>query len=229
VTNKALKIANACGTPGTLAALVQGCERTVFALANHHVVFGGGAPVGSVIWAIEPESKDHWQCDAVPLGRAHRGILGRVTYAEETYFVDCALIELMSRGPAALWLDSLLEALIHPELGDAEPGARVTKVGAGTGYTEGVLLDVAYSDTPFIDGRTWRAPGQLLVGPKSHELVFSGPSDSGAGLVTESGTLIGLMWGSNALGQGVACPILPVFDALGVTPAHSPPATPVVP
>ena len=97
-----LRIANSRGVPGMAGALVQDAAGTVFLLSNHHVVFGGGAGVGEVVWAVPSDSELDRQ-GAHPLGRTRRGMIGRVTYAGETYFVDCAIVELHSENLLPTW------------------------------------------------------------------------------------------------------------------------------
>jgi hypothetical protein len=79
------------------------------------------------------------------------------------------------------------------------------------------VADVAYPDRPGIEGRVYEAPNQLLVRPRRGEETFSAPGDSGAFLLDERGFVVGLMWGCNANGEGVACPIAPVLECLGVS------------
>lgn len=212
-----LRIANSRGVPGTAGALVVGADGSRCALTNHHVMFSGGTAVGDRVWAIPSEFDDGEARNAVCLGRASSGQMGRVTFGDETHFVDCAVVAIARETSFPAWLRAALADDTWPsETATAEPGMRVFKHGATTGFTEGVVVDVAYPDHPFIDGRSWNAPGQLLVDSRDPELNFSAPGDSGAALLDEGGRIIGLLWGSNANGQGIACPIGPVLDCLGV-------------
>jgi hypothetical protein len=217
MTPPLLRIASARGVPGMAAGLAQDLTGALFVLANYHVVFGGGATGGDRVWAVPAEDDHGGGLEAVCLGRARTGRIGRVTFQGDTYFVDCALVELADKGSFAPWLQCLMNGPWPTEIGAAEPGMSVFKNGATTGFTEGVLVDVAYPDYPFIDGRCWTAPGQLLVDCRDPELNFSAAGDSGAALLDNGGRILGLLWGSNTSGQGVACPIQPVLDCLGVT------------
>lgn len=218
----ALRIASARGVPGTAGAVVEHSSGTRYLLSNEHVVFGGGAELGDPVWAIPPERMDDDVTGAVLLGRVFSGRIGRVTFEGEDCFVDCALVELVESALPA-WIAERLDGLAAFETAAPEPGIAVCKSGAATGRTEGVLVDIAYPDYPVIDGRTWSAPGQLLVDSQNPELNFSAPGDSGSALFDVNGRLLGLLWGSNLSGQGVACPIAPVLDCLKVTlrPAHN--------
>jgi hypothetical protein len=186
-------------------------------LVNYHVVFGGGAAAGDPVWAIPPGCEGDCGRDGVCIGVAERGCLGRVTFAGDTCFLDCAVVALKDEGRCPEWLGNALAGTALPESAEPKIGMQVSKTGATSGCTEGCLVDVAYSDHPFVDGRWRSAPGQLLVEPRTVELNFAAPGDSGASLVDEQGRIVGILWGSNANGQGIACPIAPVLASLGVS------------
>lgn len=210
-----VRIVNARGVPGVAGALVRDTWGVTYLLASHHVVFGGGAEEGDTVWALPPVAGLD---EPVLLGCARRGRLGLVEFAGETWFVDGALIEL---DDAPDWPPWLREALTGPwptAAAQAKPGAAVHKRGTATGLTRGTLLDVAYPDRPFIDGREWTAPGQLLVASRDPDRAFSAPGDSGAPLLDERGHMVGLLWGATAAGDGVACPAEPLLHHLGVEP-----------
>lgn len=213
---RALQIASARGVPGTAGPMVRNRERARLLLANYHVLLGPGASVGDEVWAISPDDSGIAP-EATPIGRVLCGHLGTVSFANEVYFVDCALIELSDSFEIAQWLRAALVAITRSsQITTGVPGMRLSKNGAATGRTEGVLVDVAYPDRPFIADRGWEAPRQLLVDSRDPELNFSAPGDSGAALFDDRGRVVGLLWGSNGTGQGIACPIGPVLDCLGV-------------
>lgn len=214
----ALSIASAFGVPGTAGAIVTDTAGELFLLSNHHVIFGGGAKPGDRVWGL-PSDYGHDQQTAL-VGWGRRGQIGRVTWDCEAFFVDCALVELANVSTYPDWLHRALTRNWPNEIAAAETGMRVVKHGASTGATEGILVDVAYPDCPFIEDRAWMAPGQLLIDSVDSELNFSGPGDSGALLLDDRGRMLGLLWGSNTGGQGIASPIIPVLDCLGVVPAE---------
>jgi hypothetical protein len=207
-----LRIANARGVPGTAGPVVTDRAGARFVLANHHVLYGEGAVPGDRVWALPPED-GHGEHTVAYLGRARGGTIGRVTFRDEAVFVDCALIELASELPEWLAIGTNSERGVAA----ARPGLEVVKHGARTGTTHGVIADVAYPDRPYVEGRVWIAENQLLIESREPDLVFSGPGDSGAGITDELGRIVGLLWGSNANGQGIACPIEAVLHALEVS------------
>jgi len=208
-----LRFANARGVPGTAGLLVRGRDGAALLLTSHHVVFGDGAVEGDRVWALPEEGEG---AGAVRLGRALRGVLGRVSVGPAACFVDCALIAL-DAGDRPAWLAGALAALERPRASAAAAaGQAVRKHGAATGVTEGVVRDVGYADRPFIAGRVWEAPGQLLIAARDAELNFSAPGDSGATVVDHDDRVVGLLWGCNGNGEGIACPIAPVLVCLEV-------------
>ena len=212
-----LRIVNSRGVPGTAGVMVRDPAGGRLLIANHHVIFGGGASAGETVWALSPDDEDPLlDPRAAALGTARSGRIGRVTFQGTVYFVDCALIELFDDTRFPEWLRSALDGPWPTALAAAHPGAGAIKHGSSTGTTEGTIVDAAYPDRPFMEGRSWAAPRQLLIQSRDPELNFSAPGDSGAALLDEQGRILGLMWGSNTGGQGVACPIEPVLDCLGV-------------
>jgi hypothetical protein len=54
------------------------------------------------------------------------------------------------------------------------------------------------------------------VRPRAPGDTFTAAADSGAALRDEAGAVIGLLWGADARGYGLACPIAPVLRLLHV-------------
>jgi len=217
MSETALRIASARGVPGTACALVADDAGRRLLLANHHVVFGGGAAPGDPVWAIPPGCDDDCRRDAVRLGAVGCGYLGRITFGRDMCFVDCATVALAGEVRFPAWLAKQIDNAVAPESAGAQTGMPVFKTGVTTGRTEGQLVDVAYPDHPFVEGRWRSAPGQLLVDSRTVGMNFAAPGDSGAPLVDERGRIVGMLWGSNANGQGIACPIAPVLNCLRVS------------
>jgi S1-C subfamily serine protease len=211
-----VQLINARGVPGGAGALVRSPDRPALLLTTHHVAFGRGAAEGDVLWA-RPDSP---LARPEPVGRTLRGRIGRVDHDGKSTFVDCALVELEEETGLSPRLAAALDRL--PRLGPiARAGARacVTKTGPASGVTEGVVVDAAHHDRPFVGGRSYEAPGQMLVAPARAGELFSAPGDSGAALLDAAGRIVGLMWGWSASGEGMACPIGPVVAALGLAEA----------
>jgi hypothetical protein len=88
------------------------------------------------------------------------------------------------------------------------------KTGGATGLTEGIVVDVARTERARASGRSHDAPGQIAVRSRTPGRAFSAYGDSGAALRTADGAVVGLLWGRNARGESVACPIAPVLWVL---------------
>ena len=213
-----VRIVNARGIPGTLGcfALTLDDRRLVF-LTSHHVVFGDGAREQQPIW-IAAEGKD------LPfrrLARARHGRCGPVTHAGTIVFVDCATVELNEPAPPAGW------RVVEDSKGQAPPlaaGDPVTKTGATTGTTHGTVVETEFSERVRLNGRTHEARGQILVRPSVPGSPFTADGDSGAVLRNRDGSIVGLLWGADPRGYGLACPIDPVLRVLHVCLARLEPA-----
>jgi hypothetical protein len=93
----------------------------------------------------------------------------------------------------------------------------VSKVGPGTGATDGVLLDDRHVERVRFGFVEMPVPNQLLIRSKRQGSHFASHGDSGALVCDDQGRAVGLLWGADGAGRGVACPIGPVLDQLNVT------------
>lgn len=204
-------IVNARGVPGTLGCLALTLdERRVVLVTTYHVLFGGGAPHHDRVWLANGiGEKRSLRC----AGQSRYGKLGVVRYRGNNVHVDCAVAELDAQIAPRNCRIVDDTAKIAPSLA---PGDHVTKTGAGTGSTYGVVVDVAYSNRASIDGRWNKTPGQILVRSLTPGRVFSAEGDSGAVLRNGRGAIAGLLWGTNSQGDGIACPITPVLWVLHI-------------
>src|SRR6202034_3487128 len=100
--------------------------------------------------------------------------------------------------------------------GVARAGDLVTKMGAGTGTTAGVVVAVDHADTAVVGSRRCPAPRQLLVRPLAGRTAFAAAGDSGAVIFTRERKAVGLIWGANVRGEAVACPIGPVLQTMNI-------------
>jgi len=199
------RIINSRGVPGTVGFLaIIPHEAVAVLVTSHHVLFGAGAGAGQPVWLDDDGSGDTGGHRL--LGHTGYGTLGTVSCDGAEYHVDCAVARLDSS-----WLGTARMTTAPAAL-----GAVVTKTGAATGTTVGVVVDTAHSDMASIDDHPWPTPRQLLVAPRAG--AFSAEGDSGALLRDQSGSAIGLLWGTTARGEGVACHIRPVLKTLGVVP-----------
>lgn len=211
------RIVNARGVPGTLGLVaIVPHEGTVVLVSSHHVVFGAGASAAEPIWLIETIGAD--QHVFRRLGRSVYGKQGTVPYRLLSYHVDCAIATLEWSGllaPRARVGSDPAAGIAEPPL----PGMVVTKTGAVTGTTKGVIVDVAYrGEVSTGGGRVRAAVRQILVRSVEEGEAFSAEGDSGAVLADASGGAVGLLWGANHRGEGIACHIRPVLKELGVLP-----------
>jgi len=218
---RVLHIHNVSGIPGTAGALVRDRRGNHYLLSNHHVVFGRNGREGHPIWAT-PAPTDHCSTAPVIVGHATGGTIGHSVCRGETYFVDCALVKLESPDRFPPWLRAALAGPWPTGAAAAIPDLQVIKHGPTTGTTTGAITDAAYPDSALIEQRTVRAPNQLLIRSIDPDLNFAAPGDSGAAVVDRRGLIVGVLWGSNAAGEGVACPIEPVLATLDVVlaPCH---------
>ena len=201
----AKRIANCKGVPGTLGALAwtRGDRQPVL-LSTWHVLFGQGAGEQGTVWLVE-ENGGGRRFHAA--GRTLYGRIGAVRMDGDEVYVDCAV------SSCAVPFDGMPR---FSGTAAAEPGSRVWKTGGATGTTEGVVIDASYPDLACLGEWTCPAPRQLLVAPGGGAAAFSAEGDSGAVLVNERNEAVGLLWGTNARGEGVACPIEPVLRALSI-------------
>lgn len=201
-------IVNAQGIPGTLGCfgLTLDDQRFVF-ITSAHVLFGAGASEQDVVRI----AVDNHQCPWRRAARARHGRCGTVCYEGSNVYVDCAAAELDRR----LVQD---DRPVEPEKTELtlSRGDCVSKVGAVTGRTDGVVVDTNCSDTVRVEGRRRATPGQILVRPTVRGDLFSTDGDSGAMLRNGSGAVVGVLWGVDARGYGLACPIAPVLWVLHV-------------
>jgi hypothetical protein len=176
-------------------------------VTSHHVLFGAGAGEQDLVriaGAADPTS-------AQPAARTRHGRCGTVQVDGTYVFVDCATAELDRRLVAP-------ETGVAPAVVDSTlaPGDRVFKLGAVTGRTEGIVIATDYTDRVPTAGRRHTTPAQILVRPATAGETFSAAGDSGAILRKLGGAALGLLWGVDARGFGLACPIMPVLWVLHI-------------
>lgn len=207
------QLVNARGTPGSLAFLaITRHDRTPVIVSAHHVLFGGGASAGGAVFAADRATRAaRWR----RVGRTLYGRSGIVRHNGTSAYVDCAVAaiewpELAARVLSATPVTNVSAAALAP-------GDRVVKVGAATGSTEGVVVDVSHR-VAALGHRTFDAPGQLLVRSTVRGHPFAAEGDSGAAVWNRDGDVVGVLWAATAAGEGIASPIEPVLYVLHVTP-----------
>ena len=186
--------------PGTLGCLAYTLhDQQPVVLSTWHVLFGNGAREGDAVWLVDESEGER---TFSPLGRSLYGKLGRVRIDGEEHYIDCAVSSYLIAPE-----DSFLSGHDTPRVGDL-----VTKTGAATGITAGIIVDVNYSK-PSV------GPNQILIKPVDNR-AFAAEGDSGSLIVSDSKKALGLLWGVNTSGEGVACPIAPVLYAMNITLAQ---------
>jgi hypothetical protein len=200
------RIVNAKGVPGTLGCVACALHtgRPVL-LSTWHVLFGNGAAEDSPVFV------DRSEHGSAGVAKSLYGKRGNVGYAGRSYYVDCAVASwpapVASEGDGAAWpLGG----------GGVEMGSRVSKVGAASGVTQGVVVDTNYSDKILLNGKKYLAVGQLLVKGAEQGAAFAVEGDSGALVVDGCGRAVGLLWGTRVSGEAVVTPIAPVLFALNI-------------
>lgn len=208
-------IANAAGVPGTLGCIAYTLDsgRPVL-LSTWHVLFGNDAKEGGAVWLlIESAGTRHF----VAIGKALYGKLGTVHFDGRDYHLDCAVssyekVLTTLADESRLPPSAFVSGYDSPRLGGV-----VTKRGDATGITRGTIVDTGYSGSASVEGSLFSTPGQILVRPLEEYDAFSAEGDSGALIVDDANNAVGLLWGSNVRGEGLACPIAPVLYAMNLT------------
>lgn len=214
-------IANARGVPGTLGCVAHTRhDRQPVLLSTWHVLFGNGARQGDAIWSIS-EADEQQTFHA--LGQTLYGQLGAVRFGGGDFYIDCAVGSCASLAPAIAERSLPVTTATMPVVTGhdaARVGSHVTKTGAATGITSGIITDISYSTVVDAGGSRSIAPKQILVRATGGHAVFSAEGDSGALILDESNRAVGLLWGTNTRGEGVACAIEPVLYAMNIVLGH---------
>jgi hypothetical protein len=205
------RIVNSAGVPGTLGCVARALhDGQPVLLSTWHVLFGNHAAARSPVWLHESGHRFSG------IGKSLYGTLGNVHYAGQNYYMDCAVASYQPRATAGG-----SEGLAWPVAGygSVESGGVVTKAGAASGLTRGVVVDVNYSDTVFLHGKKCVAERQFLVRSLDQSGPFAVEGDSGAVVVDSANRAVGLLWGTRVNGEAVVTPIAPVLFAMNIAVA----------
>jgi len=189
---------------GAIGAIVleRGTRRPLLLGADHVLRTDH---LGQRVWQPAPCGERGCECNVV--GRVVRGKRSIVHWREHWYYIDAAV--------AALENDVDFEpSVIRAK--SATTGTRVSKVGPATGATVGIIADTNHVDSVRFGLVTGAVPNQILIRPHAPHECFAARGDSGALVCDDSGCAIGLLWGTDGWGRGVACPIGPVLDQLSI-------------
>jgi hypothetical protein len=212
--DEGMMIANRRGVPGTLGCWAQHTVTgEAVLLSNYHVLFGKRSLPGDVIWRVCPNQVKN---DFEKIGTSRAGKAGTVKFRGCEYFIDAAIGDGSASGAEEC---ASLPPHSRPGSDEAELDSVVSKTGAATQRTFGRVVDICYPDRWHFDLQSANAPNQILIQPELEEkepkvAPFSREGDSGAVVRNASGQVVGLLWGSNARGEGVACHIGPVLREL---------------
>ena len=201
------RITSSTGVTGTLGCLAHTLhDKQPVLLSTWHVLFGKGAREGDAVWLVNEANGER---SYSPLGKSLYGKLGVVRIGGEEHYIDCAVSSFVGDMDAT---SASLDGHDTPRVGD-----RVTKTGAATGTTSGIIIDINYSE-PSV-GQPAFGPGQILIKPID-DPAFAAEGDSGSLIVSDAKKAVGLLWGTNTRGEGVACPIAPVLYAMNIRLSH---------
>jgi hypothetical protein len=208
-------IANSKGIPGTLGCIARTLtDQQPVVLSNYHVLFGKGAVENDKVWLVgEASGKRTFD----ELGKVQLGRVGTVRYRNADFYVDCAISSFAPENLSHKMrrkLDAISRSVTGAD--DAKTGDAVIKRGAATGETRGIIVDAAYPDVACFEENSFAAHRQLLIRTEDGT-PFSREGDSGALVTGNGGRALGLLWGTNTRGEGIACPIGPVLYALHIT------------
>jgi hypothetical protein len=177
-------------------------------LTSGHVLYGGGAHEQQPVFLLGSDLPRR-------VGRTRHGRLGIVQHDERAVHVDCATAEI------DLALAEARDFAVCTPGTAPVVGQGVMMLGAATRGTHGVIADTNYSGAALVEGRDRPVQGQLLVRALGSGARFSDDGDSGATLRNSDGAVIGIVWGTTAAGEALACPIDPVLWLLDVALARS--------
>jgi hypothetical protein len=130
-----------------------------------------------------------------------------VAWRDHWYFVDAAVSTIEDEVE---W-SATIRGVVEPAC-----GMRVNKSGAATGVTEGIVSDDHHVERVRFGFLSVDVPNQLRIRPTSRFERFAQDGDSGSVICDDDGRALGLLWGSDDAGEGVACPMGPVLQELNV-------------
>jgi hypothetical protein len=210
------KIANSRAVPGTLGCIVRSrTDGQPLLLTSWHVLFGKGARKNDPVWLVEEDQEKRNYLEA---GRAQHGHIGSIPFGGDQHYLDCGVASFLFSSETIRDFHALEEIQQFSLL--EQPGVwqgyEVSKTGAATGTTKGVVIDVKYSTASGGGVSSGAVQQQILIRPTGGSPVFCAEGDSGALITGVDGRAVGLLWGSTSRGEGVACHIAPVFFALNI-------------
>lgn len=200
-----VSIATAADRVGALGAVVfdRDTGRPLLLGAGHVLVEPSG---GTKVWQPAPCGEPGCECNVV--GQLLRSRCAVVRFRDEWFYIDAAVASL---DDDVEW-EAPLSHVTTPVA-----GMRVRKVGPATGCTEGVVIDACHIDRVLVGYHELAVPNQIRIRPLPAYPRFAGGGDSGALVFDTDGGAVGMLWGADGNGLGVASPIGPVLAELKVS------------
>lgn len=202
-------IVNARGVTGTLGCMARtrGTGSLVFLTASH-MLFGNGALEGQEVRLIEEGRPGRM------IGRSLYGKAGNVADGANTVYIDCAVgsFEPEFGLPCSFPPMRETETLAQPRR-----GAFVSKQGAASGCTFGVITGIQSRQFPMSRSRSFFLHGQVVVQTVQTGRPFAADGDSGALVRDEDGHPLGVLWSICATGETLVAPIAPILFALNLS------------
>ena len=191
---------------GTLGALVKdnASGATMLLSCFHVMCVTNSWQVGDAI--VQPSICDGGSCPNNIIGTLQRGKIGNQ--------VDCAVARVTSRGKNGSILG--IGTVIGSNTSPLEVGQVVRKFGRSTGLTYGIA-DGHYL-TCVVPELSITLYNQIEIKSKTDpNHGFATPGDSGAVVVDDYNSAVGLLFGTSSDDYGVANPIAAVLTALDVS------------
>ena len=170
-------------------------------LSNDHVLFDNGESMGTK--TAQPAYSDPCCCEC--------GVIGKNIHGNRNGIVDAAIAEINSDENISFVINNKSASQsISPTGNTAQAviGETVKKIGARSGYTEGIVVDIGATTVPPntpVDGNgnpINLRPNQILILPTASETYvvpnmkrsFGWKGDSGSVVLNSSNDIVGLLF-----------------------------------
>jgi hypothetical protein len=196
---------------GTLGAVVRrNSDSAIMMLSCHHVLYNTGGIEGTKVG-----QRGYIHCLCCGLNK-----VGNVVDGEKSDGLDCAIASI-DNGIAYLnevvdigAVTEMAPRIVEGKIERVYIGETVFKRGRRTGYTEGVVVELAYKDYDILI--------ECVIGephPVTKLDTFCQPGDSGSIIVNSQNQVVGLLWALDGATKtkGIANHIESVTDRLDIS------------